>query len=449
VLKKSILSLLLASITLTSTITVYPVFWEKKRTTQRKIRDYALKTLKSKYCKKAFIAVATATCLIGMRILLKFLASTKDHTQTPDNPSKDNSTTETIEPEINNPKIVVQEAISLTEQEIIKNDSQEIIFSLEKIEKVKDIAQLRLPKLKNWQLCIIKNRESNQLLHQKRNSKFFEKMYISDWVQEYQKELDNNNVDSDYSVKPKDFIHNILFEDQKKLNEEKYSQKLIKPLIPENPQEKKEYFNALKKEIIEGLAHEYKIHLQIKPEYFISFINDLKRFIVNKELFSNIYMFKFAEKFIPEKHYFDNDGKSPDQAIPTVVLYVNYIPGTIGEKTQILKPIIQALVKRYKNYLKNAHLGIPPRFNRHVTGFVYLAGGAGDDKKVLYRKIKNKEKDIQNLEIPEKNSQNNIQIQELENELKKLKAKKDSIYTPDWAFFKDYEINIQDLFEES
>jgi len=81
------------------------------------------------------------------------------------------------------------------------------------------------------------------------------------------------------------------------------------------------------------MAHRYKIHLQIKPENLVWFMNDFMKFLKedqdNKKKYrrlDNIYQFKFFHIFIPEKH------KLPEKSSAIVVVYVKLLPGSTEEK---------------------------------------------------------------------------------------------------------------------
>jgi len=83
-LRKSMLSLLFASVTLTSTVTVYPIFWKKKTTAWQKTKQNVLKGLKSDSCKKVVGVVAVLTAYFTfIGILLALVIPNKNFTPRP------------------------------------------------------------------------------------------------------------------------------------------------------------------------------------------------------------------------------------------------------------------------------------------------------------------------------------------------------------------------------
>ena len=172
-------------------------------------------------------------------------------------------------------------------------------------------------------------------------------------------------------------------------------------------------------EVAEGMGHRYKIHLQIKPEYLVSFINDFMKLLKEERRLSDIFAFKFYNYFIPNLHIHINQ---ENNAI--VVLYVKLLPGSIEEKTEKLKTIILAIAEHYREYLDTIHLPITPRFNRQVIGFIYLAGSDANDKILLNDKIKEAR---------------------TTKEVKRLTKIKETLFTDDLAFFRKYKIDTKKL----
>ena len=230
-----------------------------------------------------------------------------------------------------------------------------------------------------------------------------------------------------------DFQNTFLFIFKKTIDDQSLNNWLIPALNRLSKEDNKYSASAwnletkkqIKKEIIQALAAEWKIHLQVKREYLLSFVYDLLKLLNNdEELKDNIPLFKVTNEpfgfntYIPnpigpyqdiEKYDFKN--KNPRfQKIPTIVLYLKKIKLEPNEQEKLkhyLDPIIKKLVDRYK-YVdakialhydeidprrnnpeeKNVVLRFPapdprnnsPRFNQRITDLIHITGGDGTFK---------------------------------------------------------------------
>ena len=152
----------------------------------------------------------------------------------------------------------------------------------------------------------------------------------------------------------------------------------------------------------------YKIHLQIKPCYLISFTCDFLKFVASDERLVDICRFKISPDVgrDPSKYWFGSPvGKN---IIATIVIYLEQIPVVNGnnEYYKTIDRIIKALVDRYEGvsdrialkyedafdevknrdkvfFNEHADKYVVPRFNYKINNFIYVAGGNADLKKEL------------------------------------------------------------------
>ncbi|MFH1831408.1 MAG: hypothetical protein ABH827_01260 [bacterium] len=150
-----------------------------------------------------------------------------------------------------------------------------------------------------------------------------------------------------------------------------------------------EELEKMHQEALRGVACKYKIHLQVDPEYLISFVEDLCVFFVQDPQAYLIPFFKVSsDPFLPSR-------TRTEDPVPMIVLYVCSIPGDAAEKHKILNPLVHAIVERYKNVAQEISLKrsdgscVRPRFNSRVfegNDLVWIAGGNADDK-IIYRAL--------------------------------------------------------------
>jgi hypothetical protein len=152
--------------------------------------------------------------------------------------------------------------------------------------------------------------------------------------------------------------------------------------------EKKIIIEKIRKEEIEIAAREFKIHLQIKPNYLFSFVKDFTWFVIETGILEKIEQFKVTINY---KDRFN------DKKIPVLVIYLDVAnPKKAYEKIDF---VIDLLIDRYGNISEDIALQykdgtktqvsqdvdlkeyVVPRFNRKINEFIYVAGGGGDLKK--------------------------------------------------------------------
>jgi len=78
----------------------------------------------------------------------------------------------------------------------------------------------------------------------------------------------------------------------------------------------------LRDEVVKGLAHRFKLHFQVKPEYLVSFFNDFVEFIKNEDICKYIYSFKVAKKLSPGEHIRTLGDEIPAAPVPVMVVYI-------------------------------------------------------------------------------------------------------------------------------
>jgi len=307
--------------------------------------------------------------------------------------------------------ILIEELIAVNDDGVINFPEQVFNRNFNFLNKQKDPKTMSF-KNPRWYYSDLLDKNENQLLQEAKSRFVSPDFHISDWATHAEKKLINFRRSILFTD-----IENKIYPDTGPLSHIfKHNLQYYQLTIPQRADDKKAYFKGLKQEVLNGAAHRYKIHLQIKPEYYASFMNDFITFIKTNSHLRNIAHFKFTNSFKPGENYYKKRRKAPKNAIPIIVLYVCLLPGTKDQKNDLLQEIIQAIIDRYEDYLDEAHLPIKPRFNRHIKGFIYLAGGDGDDKEELY-----------------------IRRNEIRSRGYRFSKIKKSIYTKDWAFFRGYE----------
>lgn len=123
---------------------------------------------------------------------------------------------------------------------------------------------------------------------------------------------------------------------------------------------------------IDYLAQEYKIHLQVKPEYQIPVLHELVDLLKeDKELFGIIYAWK---AIIPY------DRVISGMMLPSIVVYPVF--GKANAELALKK-----IMSRFSGFdIAQIGLNVTPRFNRKFNEMVYVAGGSGDHKYFLDEK---------------------------------------------------------------
>lgn len=152
-------------------------------------------------------------------------------------------------------------------------------------------------------------------------------------------------------------------------------------------------WKEIQQEVIKGLSHRFKMHLQIKPEYIPVFV---KRFLVLLEedyRMQYIDSFKVAYTIMPGENYYFFDKEVPEDAFSTVVVYP---PLLTFDQLHLLEDMLLAIEQEFEDVLDAWWLKIPPRLNKHIKGFIYLGGGDADDK-LQYKKAVEKKRLLRNI----------------------------------------------------
>lgn len=144
-----------------------------------------------------------------------------------------------------------------------------------------------------------------------------------------------------------------------------------------------EDFNIVMEDMRQACAYQYKIHLQVTNEYLIPMAQDLVYFI--DTYLENIGSFKVAKW--PD---FEIHTRKDGRAIATIVIYPVYIPGTKEDKNEVLRPMVNALLERYRNIAADIASDVEPRWNLKVEedNVVFIAGSAGGRKTFVDNIIK-------------------------------------------------------------
>jgi len=119
---------------------------------------------------------------------------------------------------------------------------------------------------------------------------------------------------------------------------------------------------------------EYKVHLQVKPEYQFWVLHKLNWIIRDNETFKScidaIKMHNFYDIVMGES------------LVPSIVIYLsgNNLKQTSQEKVDCLKNVLEILRKVFGKYSKKIGLDITPRYNYKVDELIYFTNGPGDVK---------------------------------------------------------------------
>jgi hypothetical protein len=119
---------------------------------------------------------------------------------------------------------------------------------------------------------------------------------------------------------------------------------------------------------------EYKVHLQVKPEYQFWVLKKLNLIIRNDD------NFKGCIEAIKMHNFYDI--VMGETRVPSIVIYLsgNNLKQTTHEKTECLKKVIDILRGIFSKYSKQIGLDITPRYNYKVDEFIYFTNGPGDVK---------------------------------------------------------------------
>jgi len=124
---------------------------------------------------------------------------------------------------------------------------------------------------------------------------------------------------------------------------------------------------------------EYKVHLQVKPEYQFWVLEKLNWIIRDNEIFRScidaIKMHNFYDIVMGETR------------APSIVIYLsgNNLKQTSQEKIECLKNVLVILRKVFGKYSNQIGLDITPRYNYKVDELIYFTNGPGDVKAEMQR----------------------------------------------------------------
>ncbi len=314
---------------------------------------------------------------------------------------------------------------------LFKKDLTKICFSL----PIKIGAKFEVKDKKdNWIYFYIKDRKENQLLKNAEKSKYFDNN-VYNWAS-YRPVIFGINK----GINLKDFFilrDKIVQVDDEHKNFDtvdhniKIKETTINSYIECFPNIFKSHIKNYKnmtvkdflgwiREIKRGMAFRYKIHLQVKPEFFVSFLKDFFQFITTDKNCKNIYLVKATKGFRPGMNY-PKKGKNLSCAPGAIVIYVALVPGDKDGKNKVLSPLVNAIVNRYKNWTKTLALDVKPAFNEKINDLVYIAGGDRDCKRDYIGFLMSKKEPIDTIYT---HGFNFINGYEYEHELESNKSKK-------------------------
>jgi hypothetical protein len=121
--------------------------------------------------------------------------------------------------------------------------------------------------------------------------------------------------------------------------------------------------------------NEFKVHLQVKPEYQFWILDVLNKLIRTSNDFKNcvdaIKMHNFYDVVLSE-----------DIRAPSIVIYLsgNNLFQTEEEKWKCLSTVVEMLWKNFGDYSKDVGLDMAPRYNHTCDELIYWSNGPGDIK---------------------------------------------------------------------
>jgi hypothetical protein len=136
---------------------------------------------------------------------------------------------------------------------------------------------------------------------------------------------------------------------------------------------------TLKQAGMSVMASVWKIHLQVKKEYLISFIRNLITFLNDNTDMCHIHEFKVLRRYSIFENMVQQDGF---ENCPTIVLYIERYLQNQQEVCAFFDPIIKALINRYQDVIDQiAFTGQPARYSYKINNLIYLAGASSTLKK--------------------------------------------------------------------
>lgn len=135
-------------------------------------------------------------------------------------------------------------------------------------------------------------------------------------------------------------------------------------------------------EAIKIMGCKFKIHLQVKPEYIISFINDFSKLLYKDPRLHSITSFKVVKP--------DCFDEMTSQNFPIIVVYLPiFYESDPIKRSEILDSFIDAINDYYADFVyKIAWTRTEPRFNYKINDLVHIAGSEGCLKDLLTEYLK-------------------------------------------------------------
>ncbi len=139
-------------------------------------------------------------------------------------------------------------------------------------------------------------------------------------------------------------------------------------------------------EAIKIMGCKFKIHLQVKPEYILSFINHFSKLLYIDSRLHSIKSFK-----VINPDYFSQE---VFQEYPIIVVYIPiFYERDPVKRSEFLDSFIDAINDCYAEVISMiAWTQTEPRFNYKINDLIYIAGGEGYIKKLFQLTLKD-EKD--------------------------------------------------------
>jgi len=130
-------------------------------------------------------------------------------------------------------------------------------------------------------------------------------------------------------------------------------------------------------EAIKIMGCKFKIHLQVKPEYIISFINDFSKLLYKDPRLHSIKSFKVVKP--------DFFAEMTSQAFPIIVVYLPiFYESDPVKRGEILDSFIDAINDYYAEFVSRiAWTQTEPRFNYKINDLIHIAGSEGYLKQLL------------------------------------------------------------------
>jgi len=139
---------------------------------------------------------------------------------------------------------------------------------------------------------------------------------------------------------------------------------------------------GIKREAIKGKSYRYKLHLQIKKEYLVSFVNAFVLLLNEDPRLKAICKFKFLKK-IPRGW---ENPKYSGLVSGIIGVYLPLVPGNNEYRHTLIKPFVQAIWDYFKKVATKIYNGVRPRGNIQIEDFIYIGAGEGMNKLELFKR---------------------------------------------------------------